>query len=335
MNVQSYKDYMLAEMMENGAVRLNDFIRTVSSYPNRAIMILEGKDDEKYYSPRFNSRVGHQQWICVYAGEEDHDKGGKKKVLELLRDLEKNMAYKKSLYFGFIDKDFDDDDINYNVSMSRLYVTSAYSIENFYTLPSVLENFISSEANYTMVSHKGFEDKYSLIFSDYNRLYDDFLNAVYKYNIWIRADRVKSREKCLDKSIKADAYQMGYIYRFDKNKCEIEGVLADKELSDLYPHLPNNYLEDYVVNAEKYFLNRDKRLFFRGKQNYNFFIDFLRFLIEDCNKENCNRYFPTGKTIGFSLTKNSLSELSSYAYTPDCLNEFLSGIQDIKKLLAS
>ncbi|MBS0925997.1 hypothetical protein JK188_16050, partial [Providencia sp. JGM181] len=92
----------------------------------------------------------------------------------------------------------------------------------------------------------------------------------------------------------------------------------------IFSELPS----DLIINLDEskcYLENLNGELWFRGKQNLEFFRIFLQKIKEDRCKKTGRCIFKEKGNVRLQLSKlNCISELSQYAETPKCLHEFLS-----------
>ena len=95
-------------------------------------LFFEGKDDFKYYVGRISPYINEKEYGVFHCN-------CKKNVLKIQEMIAKQASIqddKKNLYF--IDRDFDDNDHIPNC----VYVTSSYSIENYYFTDSAIKKIL-------------------------------------------------------------------------------------------------------------------------------------------------------------------------------------------------
>ncbi len=100
-------------------------------------------------------------------------------------------------------------------------------------------------------------------------------------------------------------------------------VYAESSPSSIFPKLA----EELAISFEKskeYFKDKNGELWYRGKQNLDFYRVFLSKLKTDRCRKNGRKLFHNRGNVKLQLTKsNAISELSQYAETPECLRNFL------------
>ncbi len=76
------------------------------------------------------------------------------------------------------------------------------------------------------------------------------------------------------------------------------------------------------------FRSQDCQKCFRGKFEINFLVIFLKKLIEEVNNKKSS-YFTNKVKVSLQVSmKTIISDLSQYAYTPDCLYTYLESFQE-------
>jgi len=116
-------------------------------------------------------------------------------------------------------------------------------------------------------------------------------------------------------------------HKVDFEKCIIEfNSRLEEFISLIHPFncwIKAHRIMEYKNEADNSFKTKDLSLYFRGKQQLDFFRLFLMKLKEDKVSDNPTFFASKGRVM-ISLSKdNCISELSQYAETPDCLLSFL------------
>jgi hypothetical protein len=303
-------------MQESGksySVKFLELTRIYSKNKNNVICIFEGQD-EKYFSSRIDSKIGKDNWFGI-------NSGGRKPVLDLYGIVSTHKIYSKSNYCCFIDHDFQDWFDNPNPQ--RIYITNGYSIENYYVNESAFKKVLSSEFGVTEFNdHKVDFDKCIMKF---NSRLEEFILYIQPFNCWVKAHRIMEYKKQEPKILNVTNIKTTSLI----------DVTIDKVVKK-YEDKPETVFKDYedlqlctiaLTEAENSFKTKDLSLYFRGKQQLDFFRLFLMKLKEDKTSKNPS-FFRTKGRVMLSLSKdNCISELSQYADTPDCLLSFLDNVK--------
>jgi hypothetical protein len=293
-----------------------DFIKAVSR--NRAILVcfFEG-EDEKYFSIRLNTILPEVKWTGVNCG-------GKSNVISLRDNIRSHTQYKDSYVAFFIDNDFGDDVVD---KEDDFYVTSCYSIENLYTRLETFENIITAE--FGMSEFCSESNDFDIATSIFKERLAEFCNAMLPFNIWIKAHRI------IEKSTTDKSNQLNL------NNLKIEDLVSIS-LTKIYPvydceNVSNLFSNSFTITAEQYaesetyFCQQEQGLeeFLRGKQQLEFLRVLLTHLREERSKKS-NTTFSKRTHIKLQLSKaNTLSELSQYAVTPNCLATYLNNLSHL------
>lgn len=303
----------LRKARQSTSVQFMDFIKAVSR--NRSILVcfFEG-EDEKYFSIRLNTLLPEVKWTGVNCG-------GKSNVISLRDKIRSHTQYKESLVAFFIDNDFGDDVVN---NKEDFYITSCYSIENLYTSVETFENIITAE--FGMSEFCSESDDFEIAKSIFRNRLAEFCNVMLPFNIWIKAHRIIEKSTD-DKSKKLNLNNLKIEDLASINLLEISSVYDCEDVSALFPNSFTITAEQYA-DSEAYFNQQERGLdeFLRGKQQ----LEFLRVLLTQLREERSkkgNTTFSKRTPIKLQLSKaNTLSELSQYAVTPNCLVTYLNSL---------
>lgn len=284
------------------SVIFRDYIKSRRLKKQAIQLLVEGIDDPKYYTTRFNFFL-NLEWNITSVG-------GKSKVLGLKEVIEKHPSYKNDNCYYFIDKDYDE-----RILLDKIYCTPTYSIENFYLHPTCITNLITSECGLSDYSIKNRHLIINYIQSDYLHELENFhknkkiikINSVFKF---IRNNKIQTAS--LDKVLRIE---------FCSNSIKIS---HQKEYQKLKTENMRSYkvflkTEDY----QKFIASPLEN--FRGKQEILFLKYYLKRLYNDgeLSRKIFSNFGVKIKLENPAMADKVLSNLSNYAYTPDCLKDFL------------
>jgi len=295
------------------SVKFLELTRMYSKSKDNIICIFEGQD-EKYFSSRIDLKIGRDKWSCI-------NSGGRKPVLDLYKTVSSHEIYKKANYYCFIDHDFQD--WFNNPDPLRIYVTSGYSIENYYVSESCFKKVLSSEFGVSEFNEQQADFQKCIV--EFNSRLEEFISFIHLFNCWIKAHRIMEYKK-------QDLRRLNV--RNIKTTTLVD-ISIDK-VTKVYSDRPETVFKDYeslklcpiaLADADNSFKTKKLSLYFRGKQQLDFFRIFLMKLKEDrVSKNPC--FFASKGRVMLSLSKdNCISELSQYADTPDCLLLYLDNIK--------
>jgi len=275
------------------------FVNEFSKYYSNSVFCFYEGEDSKYYDHRIKAKTTKN--IMRYPT------GSKENVLKVRNKIIGTELYQGSSTLFFVDRDFDNDKTEGN-----LYVTPSYSIENLYATESSFKQIIETEL-YLNCSNV-FHGTYMLLF---NQRFDEFLNLICEFNSVIAVNR---RSKGKDTLVSVNDIKTNKLF-----KISIESI----EKTDKYDSIILKLLNEMNLNNSdiqmtfEEFKNDGMKFFlFRGKNVLDFFVSFTQLIIAKHNKEANNINGMKKSTL--NISKNRLSELSQYALTPKCLDDFLA-----------
>lgn len=290
-----------------------EFTRIHARKPDCLICFFEGKDDDRYYGFRITQILG-VEWKGV-------DCNGKEKVLPLFRMLENHTheAYRNAKTAFFVDRDFDEPQPP--EIRSKVYETPCYSIENLYTTPKCFKQIIEIGFKIKEINKEEDEALFKACVKFFIETRRQFHEAVSRLNAWMMLVRRKEKD--------ASGKQ---ITHFEKIKLErlvsidVHQVTARQSVSDYLTELfPFHGISEEAIDATvSSFSKESYGEIFRGKYEIEFLWKFLTRLKDDlCS--NSPRHFSEKRKISFPIPslRNIISELSSYADTPECLKNYL------------
>lgn len=302
----------LLESLDDTEVFFLEYSRIRSH--GKAIFIIEGKDDPKFYTSKISSILG-DLWDAVSVG-------GKSKALELRVSIRNHPSYKTDKVFFLVDRDFDT-----RVLDSDIYTTPSYSIENLYCDPTTIRNLIVGECG---LSNYKIQQRLAIIgfvVQEYERLRAVFhknkkliiTNSVFLY---VRKE-MHERKISLDKLLKID------VKIADENltiklsrKSEYKAVRLTEK---------TKFKEFLIQSSQLKETLGSPGMLFRGKQEILFLREFIKLLKEDSSlsKKVFNQFGHKLKLENPSMADHVLSSLAQYVRTPDCLIDFLGRSKEI------
>ena len=301
---------------ESGHVAYTNFVRVYSkTKPNMVYCFFEGDEDKKYYGTRITIKYENefQDFTC----------GGRDLVLKAKELINNRNEYNKAKALFFIDKDYTDDKIE-----NELYVTPCYSIENFYSAEDTLKRILNSEFNM-----KEKDENFIKILDLYTTLLTNYHDELLFLNAWLSCQydiRIKtSASTRLDINEVLKNYFKNNENMFDVSlslRANIFDDLKNKDILEntLFKDAPK--ILDDLLNKKLALFNSidfNKACMFRGKFELKFFIDFLKRLKEEATSKQPKILTKKYKcTLSFKL-EDSISVLTQYSNTPNCLIEFL------------
>ncbi|EOQ75932.1 DUF4435 domain-containing protein [Acinetobacter lactucae] len=300
----------MKDFKDEMSVIFRDYLKNRRIKKNAVQLIVEGKDDPKYYISRFNNLL-NIDWNITSVG-------GKKNVISLKETLERHRLYKKDKCYYFVDKDFDTPVID-----KSIYCTPTYSIENFYLFPTTIKDLIIAECG---LSNPNLENRHQIIeyiIKDYENNLDYFhknkkiikINTVFKF-IRFKKIEISSLEKILKIEFKANNLQNIKL----KHQSEYK-VLRTQNFSEF---------RSFIRSTEYTNLTSNPLVNFRGKQQILFLKWYLKRLYDngDLAEKIFHKYQIKVRLENPSMADKVLSNLSSYAHTPLCLKNFLVEINN-------
>lgn len=248
----------------------------------------EGEDDFHYYKRHIEKFIGDN--------EELYDKccGGKDNVLSLYKRIKESTKLKRKILY-FIDRDFEKhEDLNYDAD---IFVTRAYSIENYYITNKAFESFLNL---YLKLNKRCMnEDKcdYDNAFSYYVRERDKFIDETLTINAWYSIQK-KYKDVKLNQIKKLPKKRMNNI----------------DELKRIVPNAKDVSLE--IIENEKEYLKKDALMNFRGK----YFLEFLHKIlmrIKQYTNESDN-LFTKKRKFSLHFKEEDLIKIFSNCSEIDC-----------------
>lgn len=264
-----------------------------------AFCFYEGEDG-KYYNSRIRQKFGDK--FITYTV------GNKKEVLKLFKRVISENLYDDVCTMFFVDRDYD---LSLSGINERLFETPCYSIENLYVQKECLMKILQSEFGLNAI-----DSDFQKCLVDFEQRESDFNNQILEFNslVYLRRKKSDSNSNCTFGSIKTS-----HMLKVNVDKVE-RATKYDETINDIKGKL--QFEEREIEEAKEELKEKgDFSVNFRGKNQLDFFVEFIRGL-KKLNKEG--GYFETKRNnIHINVTSNRLSELSQYAVTPHILEEFL------------
>lgn len=300
---------LLVQSRSSLSVKFLEFSRVVSKGREKIAVFFEG-EDEKYYSIRINNIRPDINWHGINCG-------GKEKVLQMRLKIRSHQTYNSSCCMFFVDADFDDNSEFYK--FSDTYITPCYSIENLYLSEGTFERILSAEFGLSEVceSNSCFKKAVNL----FKKSKSEYLFIVGAFNFLIREIRIMEQKGVLTAKLNINNINFDNLIIVNLNssvKC-----FDENNPSSIFPGLSADLKID-LSESENFFSDLEPELVYRGKQH----LEFMRIYISRLKKDRCKKVnrevFQKKGNVRLQLTKaNSISELSQYADTPNCLKVFL------------
>lgn len=290
----------LLEVMENESDCIESIFQSyISSKSKKDIFLFfEGKDDFKYYVSRVTSHIGDKEYGVFHCK-------CKMNVL-IIQEMIANQAAikddKKNLYF--IDRDYDD---NENIPDS-IYITSSYSIENYYFTDSAIKRMLIGVVGFSEESEDDtldFKKVFDYIVNKRNEVIEEIIYA----NAWYSLQIKKSKD-C--ESFPQMTSVKDYNVIKNRNKiCEFESLVKNSiETTEL--EIENE------IRALK--INPENKI--RGKYFTQALTPIFRNIFQDAGKKHNRKLFSKKRKIHLNLS-DIICELSAYADTPPGLISYI------------
>lgn len=297
----------LIQSRGNLSVKFREFTRIASK--GKYAVFFEG-EDEKYYSIRINSLRPDIKWSAI-------NSGGKSNVVELRRRIRRHETYSVAACMFFVDADFDDNSTI--LEHGDIYVTPCYSVENLYISLDAYTRILSAE--FGINDSKESEQCYKNSIRVFENTKSAYINAIKPFNFLIRELRIMEKRGDFEGRLNINNVKFEDLVRIDLDVAE--RVYDERNPKSLFP----DFRDEIAVGleaSEKYFENLSGELWFRGKQNLEFFRIFLEKIKAERCKRGARHIFKDKGTVKLQISKgNCISELSQYADTPPCLRRYL------------
>ena len=297
---------------------------------------IEG-DDQPYYDSIIRSKFPNKKIAFIRCGF-------RKNVLDFIEYLKKcdSDAYRESIYFGFVDHDYDEKFVP--EFRDRTYVTPCYSYENFYTTASAFQRLLA--AKFHVQDFNEFSQDFENATTNYLSCREQFFNAIKDIEAIVRTGYLMEK-----KGISSE--KKTYVSRFKLTQSIVSVNGFEFNLTQT--------MQDWVDNLDKFvqreFYNEVRSKydelnsvklnnFIRGKLIFEFYVRYIGDLLRDEADENSLCFKQRNQIRCFnnslddkSQAKNLLnvrlkstdlveasSNLAPFADVPSCLLTFLDNI---------
>lgn len=285
---QSRKEFMDQKKTES-LVGFHKFMLKFPRNNNLPICFVEG-EDEKYYSLRVKMNCDNHEPIFISCG-------GKAGVINIYVKISEKSEYSKGKIFYFIDRDFDP-----LVNNPKIYETSCYSVENFYTTNEAISNITR---NIFKIDES--DADYNLFCSLIQARHREFHNATLLLNAWIMCQR-----EVIEKSrINLKTIKLNDLLKITLDRVEQTYGLHDIE--NLFPQAQKISAE-VLDNKMKEIDNSSFQSVFRGKFELYFLAKILEIMQEELGRKT-NSIFLKKKKVKLNFY-DILSQFSTFASTP-------------------
>ena len=290
----------LLDVMENESDCIESIFQSYISLKSKKEIFLffEGKDDFKYYVSRVSSHVGDKEYGVFHCN-------GKMNVLTIQEMIVNQAAIqddKKNLYF--IDRDYDS---NEDIPDS-IYITSSYSIENYYFTDSAIKRMLIGVVGFSEESEEDsldFKNVFDHIVNKRNKIIEEIIYA----NAWYSLQIKKSKD-CGKFPQMTPLKEYDVIKKLNKI-CDFEELVKDSIETTEWEM--NNAIEVLKTNPVDEI---------RGKYFNQALTPIFRNVFKDAGKKDNRKLFSKKRKIHLNLS-DIICELSAYADTPPELISYI------------
>nr|WP_315193713.1 DUF4435 domain-containing protein [uncultured Flavobacterium sp.] len=296
----------LRESKDKATVAFQEFALSTKSYEDYLFCFFEG-NDSPYYLPRI--KVFNDKILPINCG-------GREKVLKVYELIKNKEVYNKYSKAFFIDRDFNNS-LEHNKDL--IFETPCYSIENLYVNRSTFKEILIHEFQLSPN-----DSSFEICISLFNDRFSEFNSAVTLLNSWYSClIEIRNEQDILTGVQLDEKLPKGFV------TVTIQNVTSDydiEKIKQVFPEstpLKNEALQNKLTEFE----NCNAEVIFRGKYQMEFLLTILQLIIDDSKnaksliKEKINFSFD-----GALNHKRALNVFSSYANTPETLNNFLKSL---------
>lgn len=290
----------LLDVMENESDCIESIFQSyISSKSKKDIFLFfEGKDDFKYYVSRVSSYILDKEYGVFHC----NCKMNVLTIQEMIANQTAIQDDKKNLYF--IDRDYDD---NEDIPDS-IYITSSYSIENYYFTDSAIKRMLIGVVGF---SEESKEDR-----SDFKNVFDHIVNKrneiieeIIYANAWYSLQIKKSKD--CGKFPQMTPLKEYSVVKNLNQICDFERLVKDSIETTEWEM--NNVIEVLKTNP----VNE-----IRGKYFTQALTPIFRNIFQDAGKKDNRKLFSKKRKIHLNLS-DIICELSPYADTPPGLISYI------------
>lgn len=290
----------LLDVMENESDCIESIFQSyISSKSKKDIFLFfEGKDDFKYYVSRLSSHIGDKEYGVFHC----NCKMNVLIIQEMIANQSAIQDDKKNLYF--IDRDYDD---NEDIPDS-IYITSSYSIENYYFTDSAIKRMLIGVVGFSEESEEDsldFEIVFDHIVNKRNQIIEEIIYA----NAWYSLQMKKSKDS--GKFPQMTPLKEYSVVKNLNQICDFERLVKDS--IETTESEMNNAIEVLKINP----VNE-----IRGKYFTQALTPIFRNIFKDAGKKHNRKLFSKKRKIHLNLS-DIICELSAYADTPPGLISYI------------
>ncbi|GJI96100.1 hypothetical protein RugamoR57_28180 [Duganella caerulea] len=294
----SFLNEMLASRSSRAVLKM-DLAKLRSSLKNTLIVAMEGKGDKFVYS----------QWIRRILPDLEFEPfacGGKTKVLSLKAAVEADLNNLSKGVIFVIDRDFDD--LRGCEPSGSLFMTDAYSVENYLVASVVVQELLTNDFDchaQPLLRHD--------IIADFERLYSEFLTAMRDANRRIFLARrlgipvVGGVPKKLSDFV---VVELSSIKRTDMTPAEF--IKLEREPSEEEASLYSGEFDAMEARSRH-----------RGKFAIMFLMKWLELLALDRRAENSVWFGNLAKNVTINVQGITLGVMATRSTIPTGLPEFI------------
>lgn len=281
-----------------------DFNNAVTNNPDALFVFYEGQDNDYFYP-----RVQRYSTLDV----EPIDCKGKEKVISVYKIVVAKPEYSKYHKGFFIDKDFDN---NSEPFLSDFYITSGYSVENFYLSENCFELLLKQKFNF----HTG-DSLLIKIMADYRKMRQQYFDATLLYNMWYCAIRRKYGNNIRDISL-GTKMPSGFI-TCDFATSDVTQNYLLTSIEEKYPASSSYPVTPNELNDAENYIKQDLIKNSRGKFAMRFLLNYISYLQKLFNSDPIYAKYKRNITVSYD---NIMSILSPYADTEQNLIDYIQRI---------
>ena len=301
------EDYTVAAFSDSRDNSVNtafmDFNRAASHTPDALFVFYEGQDDDYYY-PRLRQYSGRSIEAIKCKG-----KGNVIAVYKLLITKPEYNKYHKGF---FIDKDFD---LHLEPFFDDFFITSGYSIENYYLSDECMEETLKQK-----FSFHGGDDDLKAIMTDYRTARQKYFDSILLFNTWycaIKRKYVKIEGISLNQEMPT-----GFV-KFNLPAGNVHSRYTITEIYSTFASAANYSVSaDEMAGAEQY-IRENMQMNLRGKYLLDFMTKYLNYLID---KFRTDANYSMHKRIVTIHFNNIMSILSPYSVVEQELIDYIKRV---------
>ena len=290
----------LLDVMENESDCIESIFQSyISSKSKKDIFLFfEGKDDFKYYVSRLSSHIGDKEYGVFHC----NCKMNVLIIQEMIANQSAIQDDKKNLYF--IDRDYDD---NEDIPDS-IYITSSYSIENYYFTDSAIKRMLIGVVGFSEESEEDSLD-FEIVFDHIVNKRNEIIEEIIYANAWYSLQMKKSKDS--GKFPQMTPLKEYSVVKNLNQICDFERLVKDS--IETTESEMNNAIEVLKINP----VNE-----IRGKYFTQALTPIFRNIFKDAGKKHNRKLFSKKRKIHLNLS-DIICELSPYADTPPGLISYI------------